>query len=59
MGQARPIYGPSQSTIWARTCLGQEPFSEQYPEKFDEMIEAWNQYQKENGVIIPESVMGF
>ena len=49
---------------WQLFNLAEDPsefydVSEQYPEKFDEMIEAWNQYQKENGVIIPESVMGF
>ena len=49
---------------WQLFNLAEDPsefydVSEQYPEKFDEMIEAWNQYKKENGVIIPESVMGF
>ena len=49
---------------WQLFNLAEDPsefydVSEKYPEKFDEMIEAWNQYQKENGVIIPESVMGF
>jgi arylsulfatase len=28
-------------------------------EKMQEMLDAWEQYKKENGVIIPENVMGF
>ena len=29
------------------------------PEKLQEMLTAWQSYKKDNGVIIPESVMGF
>ena len=49
---------------WQLFNLSEDPsefydISEQHPEKMQEMLEAWDQYAKENGVIIPERVMGF
>jgi arylsulfatase len=49
---------------WQLFNLSEDPsefydISGQHPEKMQEMLEAWDQYAKENGVIIPERVMGF
>jgi 3-methyladenine DNA glycosylase AlkC len=33
--------------------------AEDNPTKMLEMLDAWQNYKDENGIIIPESVMGF
>ena len=54
----------SDNYVWQLFNLTQDPtelndLAKTESEKMQEMLDAWEQYKKENGVIIPESVMGF
>jgi arylsulfatase len=49
---------------WKLFNLAEDPtelndVSSQYPEKLQEMIRLWDEYEERNGVIIPNQVMGY
>jgi arylsulfatase len=49
---------------WKLFNLAEDPselndVSDQYPEKLQEMIRLWDDYEERNGVIIPNQVMGY
>ena len=54
----------ADSYDWQLFNLAEDPselnnLASTQPEKMQEMLAAWQSYKKDNGVIIPESVMGF